>query len=520
MSGNICPHCGNTKYAETFLSDDSSFLQAEAQRIDALIRELQSRRAAVRRKINRQSAATRSLPQELLSDIFTYAYPTPSFSPRINLQSLEGDEPVESAVAEPLTRDEILPKPLGLGAVCTYWRQVAWDTPGLWVALDLRPFLNTPDCKAAAALLCLYTRNVGPLGLSVQIVFHWTIAAGMVDDSIVGPIQFLGDALCSQETMFKTHMLVLSNPPSAWIPCLSNGFINMHTLAITTSQPKHQFTLTTIDNVPSLRHVSLRGIQDLVSLPIHQLLSLTLRDMPLDLTYHLMGRNIISFRTRLPRFPRVSYTTPPSNGTLSVLNHIEHLEWTGVYHPWDRHLQHFRFPSLRYLQFHGDIPPRLLPWFETLPSTLKTFHSTDTLEVDYLIDILYSLPQLETLVLEKCEYAQYILERFGASSFSSSSNDDTSPPQRNFLPNLTRLKIEGTFADYDKRFPLELTDAIAEVLPERIRTLQHRPLFSLEIDPAEKVQWSPEASEKLKVLTVIHAGRLRILVGGKEVSWT
>lgn len=515
MSGEDCTLCSFTKSS---LPDDIGLLREEDRKIDVSIDELNTRRALIRRKINDLAAPACSLSPEILSTIFTYAYPLPSLLPRLNLQSLEADDFVSAdaraVLLDPPASETHVSKPMILGAVCSYWRQVAWSTPMLWSALDLRPLPTTRSYKAAIALLHLYARNARDIGLKLQIVFHWSLVLGMDINKLEGPAQSLGDALCSPEVLATVCMLVLSNPPDPWLPHLSRGFINLRTLVIISKGPKPKTTVT-VTNVPALRHVSLCGIRDSISLPFHQLLSMTLRDIPVDLMYELLlaGSSLVSYRTRVAVSSRdVRISLPPADPPISF-HDLEHLEWAGNYTPWSRNLQRFRFPSLQYLHLHEGMPLSdfgLLPLFETLPSTLKTVHFEGFFEEENIMEILFVLPQVETVILEKCDSdsIRYVLQQIGRRSIS---------PEERFVPHLRRLKIEGTSQVPDDSFPFEFSHIMVKALLRRTRAYDG-PLC-LEVSPATMVQWSWEVAGAFKDLIVHNAVPLKIVVEGEEVDW-
>jgi len=512
MSGEGC------SFAKGSLPDDIGLLQEEDRNLDVCVHELNTRRALVRRKLNDLATPACSLSPEILSTIFTYAYPLPSLLPRLNLQSLEADDFVSpdarEVLLDPPANEIQVSKPVILGAVCSYWRQVAWSTPRLWSALDLRPLPTTRSYKAATALLHLYARNARDIGLKVQIVFHWSMVLGMDNSKLEGPAQSLGDALCSPEMLTTVCMLVLSNPPDAWLPHLSRGFINLSTLAIIAKGPKPKTTVT-VTNVPALRHVSLCGIRNLISLPFRQLLSMTLRDIPVDLMYQLLhaGTNLSSYRTRVAVTSRdVRIPLPPAD-TPVIFHDLEHLEWAGNYTVWSQNLQRFRFPSLQYLHLHEGMPLDdfgLLPLFETLPSTLKTMHFEGFFEEENIMEILFALPQVETVILEKCDSdsIRHVLQQIGRRWLS---------PQERFVPHLRRLKIEGTSQVPDDSFPFEFSHIIIKALLRR--TMAYEGPLCLEINPATMVQWSWEVADAFKDLIVHNGVPLKIVVEGEEVDW-
>ncbi|KAF9446247.1 hypothetical protein P691DRAFT_674016, partial [Macrolepiota fuliginosa MF-IS2] len=68
--------------------------------IETRLRELAVERSSLLCQLNDFRAATRVVPPEILSEIFVIAA-----------------------------------TPLRLGAVCSRWREVAWDTPELWTTI-------------------------------------------------------------------------------------------------------------------------------------------------------------------------------------------------------------------------------------------------------------------------------------------------------------------------------------------------------------------------------------------------
>jgi hypothetical protein len=531
---------GNVKDKEYTLPDDISYLKAEDDRLDKLHHEINRQRALVRRKLNCLSSATRVLPSELLSHIFTLAYPSPSFSPRINLQSFDTDEPAintrisrtgaHAVLPEPPSQKKRLPTPLMLGAVCQDWRQVAWNTPSLWSSLDLRPFPSKQHLDYICGLLDLYIKNGGSAGLNLEIVIHWAIAVDVLrsrEEFSEDVIPHFGERVfSSKEVTTRIRTLVLSNPPVAWFPYLSKGgFTNLHTLTIIDTVPEIQPSCLTLTNVPSLRHLSLWGIQDSLSLPFGQLQSLTLRDMPIDVMFELLisAPNITSFRTISSIEPRISRLRPQIPETPITLSNIQHFEWSGLYDHWSKHFQHLRLPSLRYLHFHEDIPvrePGVIPWFCSLPETLKTLHLTRFWDINTVKDVLSSLPQLETVILEKCN-SPIIPRAFEALEFSNRLPLPTkyvSTLTGSILPNLRKIKIEhANFTADETAFPVEASDSIARALLSRMWTVPHGATFTLEISPPEIMRWSPEAVQALTDVNMHDPGLLRVIVGGDEL---
>jgi hypothetical protein len=329
-------------YTSPDLPDDIATLRAESLRLDAAIQKLNIQRSLVLRKLNSLALTLRVLPSEVLSAVFMHAYSPPSFSPRINLKSLEADDPDATEEYPDQGWKEIDNRPIVLGAVFSRWRQVAWDTPELWSVLDLRPHATDPrTIAAAAALLQLYASNARAAALDVQIVFSWPHTAELVDDladmfAIVA--RPLANMLFSQDLLIKTRTLILSNPPAAWIPDLSRGFVNLHTFVLIHTMPMYFLKVMeiTLTNVPSLRHVSLQGIWECNTLPFNRLQTLAVRRIPLDQAFKLLilCPSLTSYRSYwievlLRSRPDGSLQETVQLNSPMTLPNIQHLEWSG-----------------------------------------------------------------------------------------------------------------------------------------------------------------------------------------------
>ena len=95
----------------------------ELAELDALSERLRLKRYDLKRKINQShSPIIRQLPPDALSTIFEFCLP--EFT----------DNQLQ---VSPYTEED--PSiPLSLGAICSYWRDIAWSTPSLWSSLVVR----------------------------------------------------------------------------------------------------------------------------------------------------------------------------------------------------------------------------------------------------------------------------------------------------------------------------------------------------------------------------------------------
>ena len=114
MAPTFCNRCGDTL-------EEGCDPMDELAELDALSERLRLKRYDLKRKINRlYSPIIRKLPLDVTSTIFEFCLP--GFMDHQLLPYTEED----------------LSIPLSLGAICSYWRDIAWSTPSLWSSLVIR----------------------------------------------------------------------------------------------------------------------------------------------------------------------------------------------------------------------------------------------------------------------------------------------------------------------------------------------------------------------------------------------
>jgi len=113
MAPTICSRCGDAVEEESDPRD-------ELAELDALLERLTLKRYDLKRKINRlHSPIVRHLPPDVMSTIFEFCLP-------------------DFAVHQLYPTQRGLSIPLSLGAICSYWRDIAWSAPCLWSSLIVR----------------------------------------------------------------------------------------------------------------------------------------------------------------------------------------------------------------------------------------------------------------------------------------------------------------------------------------------------------------------------------------------
>ena len=146
MAPTFCNRCGDAV-------EDGCDLREELAELDALLDRLRLKRYDLKRKINRfHSPIIRQLPPDVTSTIFEFCLPDYT------------DHPFS-----PYTRED-LSFPLSLGAICSYWREIAWSTPSLWSSLVVRfPSKLKHESYTAIGIAQEWLARSGQLPLSIRI---------------------------------------------------------------------------------------------------------------------------------------------------------------------------------------------------------------------------------------------------------------------------------------------------------------------------------------------------------------
>jgi hypothetical protein len=114
MAPTFCNRCGDT-------IEEGCDLRDKLAELDVLLERLILKRYDLKRKINRpHSPIVRQLPLDVTSTIFEFCLP--DFTDHLLLPHTEEDVSI----------------PLSLGAICSYWREIAWSTPSLWSSFVVR----------------------------------------------------------------------------------------------------------------------------------------------------------------------------------------------------------------------------------------------------------------------------------------------------------------------------------------------------------------------------------------------
>ena len=152
----VCNRCGDAV-------EEGCDPRDELAELDTLLERLKLKRYDLKRKINRlHSPIVSHLPPDVTSTIFEFCLP--DFTDHRLL---------------PYTKED-LSVPLSLGAICSYWRDIAWSTPSLWSSLVVR-VPNEHDFHMATGIVAKeWLDRSGQLPLSIRVLsktYNKTISA-------------------------------------------------------------------------------------------------------------------------------------------------------------------------------------------------------------------------------------------------------------------------------------------------------------------------------------------------------
>ena len=147
MAPTLCSRCGDAV-------DEGCDPKDELAELDTLLKHLRLQRYELKRKINRShSAIIRHLPPDVMSTIFEFCLPY--FTDNYNH--------ILAFIREDFSF------PLSLGAICSYWRDIAWSMPSLWSSLVVRVRSNN-DPHIIAGVAQEWLARSGQLPLSIRIL--------------------------------------------------------------------------------------------------------------------------------------------------------------------------------------------------------------------------------------------------------------------------------------------------------------------------------------------------------------
>ena len=147
MAPTICSRCGDAIEKGCDPRDELAELDAFLE-----LERLSLKPYDLKRKINRlYSPILRRLPPDVTSIIFEFCLP--DFTDHQLYPHPKGNHSI----------------PLSLGAICSYWREIAWSTPRLWSSLVVR-VPSKHDSHMATGIAQEWLARSGQLPLSIRIL--------------------------------------------------------------------------------------------------------------------------------------------------------------------------------------------------------------------------------------------------------------------------------------------------------------------------------------------------------------
>ena len=149
MAPTFCNRCGDA-------IEEGCDLWDELAELEALLERLRLKRYDLKRRINRlHSPIVRQLPADVMSIIFEFCLP--DFTDQLL----------------PFTEED-LSFPLSLGAICSYWRDIAWSRPCLWSSLVVR-VPSQRDSHVVTGIAQEWLARSGQLPLTIRISSEYYI---------------------------------------------------------------------------------------------------------------------------------------------------------------------------------------------------------------------------------------------------------------------------------------------------------------------------------------------------------
>ena len=149
MAPTFCNRCGKAV-------EEGCDLRDELAELDVLLERLRLKHYDLKRKINRfHSPIIRHLPPDVMSTIFEFCLPyfMDHHDHRLAFRSTEKDSSF----------------PLSLGAVCSYWRDIAWSTSSLWSSLAVY-VRSKHDPHIIAGVAQEWLARSGQLPLTIRVL--------------------------------------------------------------------------------------------------------------------------------------------------------------------------------------------------------------------------------------------------------------------------------------------------------------------------------------------------------------
>lgn len=342
-----------------------TLLDAASSRIDEEIQALCTQRALLRRRVNTLRDKSFKLPPETLTAIF------------------------ECAICENVH------SPLHLGAVCSRWRRVVWESPSLWSSIFL-----SPKQSGVGKLLSLHLENSKGLAVSIHLP---------TKHDFLTPIHPLLSLTRDVFTKCPAKTRVLNIGPidnNIWSIVASHsvytGFPHLETIKLTFGQdfdPVLEGRL--FCRTPLLRSIEmtrpLPGIGH--CLPLHKLTSLSLQKLspPYSLYFLSQCPNLVEFHSQDP-LPYVSTSELSFTLEASVtLHNLRSLRWEGDIPLSATFITDIHLPSIQEVFWQGHLDTATRHSWQPFFSVMERMNTLDCSYTAGIVDLLDSIPSVENI---------------------------------------------------------------------------------------------------------------------------
>ena len=418
--------------------------------LDAWSERLGVKRYDIKRNINQlQSPIVRQLPPDVMSTIFEFCLPDFTDNQRINQLS-------------PFTEEDIS-IPLSLGAICSYWRDIAWSTPSLWSSLVISVTRNhDPDIVTGVAQEWLSRSGQLPLSIRIYSNLHEQEAFSALADIINQYSARWSDLFLYIPDSYYQHFHATDNhaPILKSIRFNCSTYVEMSKFRLTCPRLERAiFSYFPMGGIhiqwDNLTHLTLHSMFIIDSLVI-------LRKTPRLVFCHVSGY--------APQFrgpPSIAPIVLASLKTLLLTNFVpdffnnliapalEEFSLREYYIPSIGAISAFLRRSACSLRYFFTILSTIPPYFEGFMHLLESMPSLNTLSI---MSITNTHLEKNTCFTTPEDYVpRHIMQILD--KVLSSQSSSTSLQQQGFLPNLKILEYSGKLnfcirpEDYDHLLP-------------------------------------------------------------------
>ncbi|KAF5349740.1 hypothetical protein D9756_008894 [Leucocoprinus leucothites] len=318
-----------------------------------------TKRAQCLRRLNELSAATTILPSEMLSNIF------------------------EHVCSEPMS------SPVALGAVCSYWRDVAWANPSLWNSFNAKFALGGPTIpRRTLDLLDLHFTNAKSIPVTVLFYDEPDVSCHSPPNQPSIPFQNLLEYIFRDNPQ-KLGGFVMDTITDAWwhfvCDLVQPGFLTRLRRLELGATPSSHHRHRPFFSVSTLTKLSLHENVEIESFPWSQLTHLELFGVDKDVCFSLLLQctSLMEYRCHKPKITYSRNYAHLLDSNKVTFTRLHTLEWCFQDDEWSHFLlASMAFPSLRHLHCsprNSNVRGsssfwRLMDNFIGSLTRLKTFH--------------------------------------------------------------------------------------------------------------------------------------------------